>query len=100
MRSLTGVFFVLLLAVSPLFSQQRTLVMTLDDVIETAREQSQDALIAKHSFLSSYWSYRSYKAHLLPSLNLNSTLGQYNRTLSQVQNSETGEINYVENNSL
>ena len=74
--------------------------MTLDDVIETAREQSQDALIAKHSFLSSYWSYRSYKAQLLPSLNLNSTLGQYNRTLSQVQNSETGEINYVENNSL
>ena len=100
MRSLTGVLFMLLLAVSPLFSQQRTLVMTLDDVIETAREQSQDALIAKHSFLSSYWSYRSYKAQLLPSLNLNSTLGQYNRTLSQVQNSETGEINYVENNSL
>ena len=100
MKNLAGALFMLLLAVSPLFSQQRTLVMTLDDVIETAREQSQDALIAKHSFLSSYWSYRSYKAQLLPSLNLNSTLGQYNRTLSQVQNSETGEINYVENNSL
>ena len=53
----------LLSYVSPLFSQQRTLVMTLDDVIETARVQSQEALIAKHSFLSSYWSYRSYKAH-------------------------------------
>lgn len=90
----------LLSYVSPLFSQQRTLVMTLDDVIETAHVQSQEALIAKHSFLSSYWSYRSYKAQLLPSLNLNSTLGQYNRTFSQAQNSETGEINYVENNSL
>ncbi len=75
----------LLSYVSPLFSQQRTLVMTLDDVIETARVQSQEALIAKHSFLSSYWSYRSYKAQLLPSLNLNSTLGQYNRTFSQAQ---------------
>jgi outer membrane protein TolC len=67
------------------------LSMTLDDVVETAREQSQSALIAKHNFLANYWQFRSYKAKLLPSLNLGASLGQYNRSISALQNSETGE---------
>ncbi len=76
------------------------LSMTLDDVVETAREQSQSALIAKHNFLANYWQFRSYKAKLLPSLNLGASLGQYNRSISALQNSETGEYNYVVNNNM
>ncbi|MBR4883587.1 MAG: hypothetical protein IKU18_06885, partial [Bacteroidales bacterium] len=76
------------------------LQLTLDEVISTAREQSVPALRAKHQFVVSYWRYRTYKAQFLPSLNLSANLGQYNRSLVGVQNSETGKINYVENNNL
>ncbi len=83
------------------FAQERTrMVMTLEQVIEQAREQSQSALIAKHNFLVSYWEFRTYKAKFLPSLNLDGSLGQYNRSLVALQNSESGETNYVTNDNL
>lgn len=74
--------------------------LTLFETIYTAHEQSPSSLMAKHSFLGSYWEYRSYKAQYLPSLNLNATLGQFNRSLIPLQNSETGNINYVQNNNM
>lgn len=77
-----------------------SLRLTLEEVISTAREQSVPVLRAKHQFVVSYWRYRTYKAQFLPSLNLSANLGQYNRSLVGVQNSETGKINYVENNNL
>ena len=79
---------------------KRKIQLTLDEVISTAREQSVPALRAKHQFVVSYWRYRTYKAQFLPSLNLTADLGQYNRSLIAVQNSETGKINYVDNNNL
>ena len=83
------------------FSQQKQkIALTLEDVIETARDQSPSALVAKHNFLANYWSYRSYKAQFLPSLKLNASLGQYDRSLRSLQNSQTGEINYIANNNL
>ena len=54
---------------------------TLEDVIVAAQSKSLPAMIAKYSFISSYWEFRSYKAQFLPSLNLNAGLGQYNRSL-------------------
>lgn len=82
------------------FAQKIKLLMSLDEVIETARDQSPSALVAKHNFLASYWQFRAFKAQLLPSLNLSATVGQYNRSLVPLQNSETGEINYIANNNL
>lgn len=76
------------------------LKMTLSDVIQTARDQSLSAMMAKHNFLVSYWKFRTYKAQFLPSLNLGADLGQYNRSLVAIQNSETGEINYVNNDNM
>ncbi|MEG0518064.1 MAG: TolC family protein, partial [Bacteroidales bacterium] len=76
------------------------LTMTLDEAIQTAREQSLTAMLAKHNFLVNYWQFRTYRAQFLPSLNLTSNLGQYNRSLIAVQNSETGGINYVNNDNL
>ena len=52
------------------------------------------------SFMSQYWSFRSYKAQLLPSLNLSGNLGNYNRSLVDVRDPETGRISYVANNTL
>ena len=57
-------------------------------------------MVAKHNFLGNYWAYRSYKAQFLPSLNLGATLGNFNRSLMALQNSETGNIKYVENNNM
>ena len=95
----------LLIVVGVLFStggyaQSLNRKMTLTDVIYTAHEQSPSALVAKHNFLGNYWAYRSYKAQFLPSLNLGATLGNFNRSLMALQNSETGNIKYVENNNM
>ena len=57
-------------------------------------------MIAKYSFISSYWEFRSYKAQFLPSLNLNAGLGQYNRSLVALQDAETGETHYVQNDNM
>jgi outer membrane protein TolC len=64
---------------------KKRLTFTLDEVIGLAREQSQAALVAKHTFTVKYWQYRSYKAQFLPSLNLDAQLGQFNRSLRALQ---------------
>ena len=79
---------------------KKRLTFTLDEVIDLAREQSQAALVAKHTFTVKYWQYRSYKAQFLPSLNLDASLAQFNRSLKALQDAETGRTNYVENNSM
>lgn len=81
-------------------SQKIKIKISLEEAIEIAKDQSPSALVAKHNFLASYWQFRAFKAQLLPSLNLSATLGNYNRSLVPLQNSETGEINYVANNNM
>ncbi len=81
-------------------AQSRTLTLTMDQAIQIALENSPRALMAKLAFMGQYWTYRTYKAKLLPSLNLSSSLGSYNRSISEVTSSETGEISYVANNNL
>lgn len=86
-----------------LYSQENNVfkkVMTLDNVIETALDQSPSSLIAKYNFLASYWSFRSYKAQMLPSLYLTAGLGQYNRSIVQLQDAETGETNFILNDNM
>lgn len=82
------------------YAQKIKLRISLGEAIEIAKDQSPSALVAKHNFLASYWQFRAFRAQLLPSLNLSATLGNYNRSLVPLQNSETGEINYVANNNL
>ena len=74
--------------------------MSLQEVIETAHSQSPSAILARHNFVVDYWQYRTYKAQFLPSLNLQGTLGNYNRSLVSLQDAQTGEIGYLENNNL
>jgi outer membrane protein len=81
-------------------SRKFFLKLTLDEVIKTARDQSPAAMLAKFNFIAGYWQYRTYKAEFLPSLNLEASLGTYNRSLSSIQNAETGTISYIENNNL
>lgn len=68
-------------------------VLTLDEVIVLAREQSLMALISRHQFRSSYWEFRSYKASLRPELTLEGTLPSLiNATESVPQNDGTEEF--------
>ncbi|MDK2978492.1 MAG: hypothetical protein PWP52_1206, partial [Bacteroidales bacterium] len=56
-------------------SAQPTLTeeLTFDEVVQLAREQSPDAIMAKHRFRASYWEFRTYKADYLPNLSLSTT---------------------------
>lgn len=74
--------------------------MSMDEAVRTARSQSVAALEARHAFVSTYWSYRSYKASHLPSLHLYGNLMNFNRSLTQLQSYEDGTYKYVTNNNL
>lgn len=71
---------------------------SLEDIIQLAKDQSPDAMRAKHSFRASYWEYRTYKADLLPSLSLNATVPEFNRSLKKYQLAD-GTYSYIEENS-
>jgi outer membrane protein len=93
-----------------LSAQEKLTKFTLDDVLRIAKDQSPDAILARHRFRASYWQYRSYKANYLPSVNLSSTLPNFNRTISWDDASQkfvdinslinTGEISLAQNIGL
>ncbi len=72
--------FGLLIFKSPsAIAQQDTVRYSLNDVIELAKEQSPDALIAKHRFISAYWRFRSFKAEYLPSVGISARIPNIQR---------------------
>ena len=89
------VFIVIMLATAT-HAQQ----ISLNNAIEIAQENSLDAKLARFSFLASYWTYRSFKAELLPAVNLSGGLMNYNRSLVEARNYDDGRLSYVSNNTL
>ncbi len=86
--------FILVLSVFPLISQAQTAqvrTLSLGDVINLAKENSLEALLAKHRFTGSYWSFRSYKANYLPSVSLEADLVDLNRSIVKDQIYQNGE---------
>lgn len=77
-----------------------SIYMSLSEAIRLAQEHSLEAKMARFSFLGSYWTYRAYRAELLPSVSLSASLLNYDRSVTSVRNYDDGRINYVENNSL
>ncbi len=75
-------------------------LLSLNEAIEIAKKNSYSAQMANLSFMSQYWSYRSYKAQWLPSLNMSGSLMNYNRSIVEARDYESGRVSYVENNSL
>ena len=78
-------------AIAPQESQQIQLRLTLDKAIYSAQNHSIAAMVAKYTFLSSYWSFRSYQASRLPSLNLSGEVLSFDRSLRLLQDYDTGE---------
>lgn len=74
--------------------------LTLNNAIRIAQENSLDAQIARFSYMSRYWQYRSFKAELLPSVNLGGTLGNFNHSVVETRDYETGRVNQVNNNTM
>lgn len=74
--------------------------LTLTNAIKIAQENSLDAQIARFSFMSKYWQYRSFKAELLPSVNLSGMLGNFNHSVVEARDPETGRVNQVNNNTM
>ena len=51
-------------------SSVTTYIFTMEDVIQLAKEQSLQAIMARHYFRASYFSFVDYKANFLPKLTL------------------------------
>ena len=92
-----ALILVLFLITFKTYSQQKTIRLTLEEVIDLAISQSPDSYIAKHRFLGKYWQYRSFKARYLPSLSLKSTLLNYNNSIRKTI--LDGQDAFVEQNS-
>lgn len=74
--------------------------INMQQVVQLAQENSIAAMSNRNSFAASYWSFRSYRAQLLPSLSMNASLVNFNRSLVQLQDYATGAISYRANYNM
>ncbi len=88
-----GLFSVLCVDVSAQQPLQKRL-LGMDDVIQLALENSVSSKNFGNNYLSSYWSYRSFRANYLPSVRLDGNLFDFNRSLTPIQDYLTGEYSY------
>ena len=79
-------------------AQDEVVTLTLHEVIRMAQESSPNAVQARNTFESAYWSYRSYKASMLPSLSLSSSPSLNRSTRSVILGD--GSEQYARSNSL
>jgi hypothetical protein len=79
--------------------RQRVLTLNLDAVVEIAKNQSPQAILAQHRFRASYWQHRSYTAEFLPSLNLRGTFPNFNRSIDPTSTPD-GSVRFIERNVI
>ena len=73
--------------------------ITLDEAVITARANSVDAAVALNQLRTSYWSYRTYRADLLPEVTFNATVPSYRKSYSAYQ-LDDGSFTFVRNNYM
>lgn len=86
MRPILTFLFVVLLFIMQGFAQTETKMLTLQQVISIASQQSLDAFRNKNMYLSSYWEFRNFKADNLPNLSFAATPLDFNRSMQKVYN--------------
>lgn len=64
-------------------------MLSLEEVLNLAQDQSLDAVRTRNTFLSSYWQYVSYKANYLPSLKFSGALPNFTRQLTEISVRDT-----------
>jgi len=97
MKNLIINIVVLLVITSSVYSQKPVNRLTLEEVLQLAKDQSPEAILAKHRFRASYWEFRTYQAEFLPSLTLTSTPVAFNRSLVKYRLND-GTYQYTEVN--
>jgi len=75
-------------------SSQEKQLLSLENVIDIASQQSLDAFRNENMYLSSYWEFRYYKADRLPNLSLEATPINYNRSMQKVYNYDQNRDEY------
>ncbi len=93
MKQLILAAFIIMLSVNVAKSQERK-YLDLQDVIDIASEQSLDAFRNENMFLARYWEFRYFKADRLPSLTLQATPFDYNRSMQKVYNYDENRDEY------
>lgn len=94
-------FLIAVLTLCPLLSkaQENERPITLSEAITLARVQSVDAAVALNELKTSYWEYRTFRADLLPEVNLNGTLPNYSKSYNSYQQ-DNGDFTFVRTNNL
>ncbi|MDE6377612.1 MAG: TolC family protein [Duncaniella sp.] len=80
-------------------AESSTREITLDEAVLLARTRSVDAAVALNELRTSYWSYRTYRADLLPEVTFKATLPSYVKSYSSYQ-LDNGSYTFVRNNNL
>lgn len=75
-------------------------VLTLQDAVRIANDSSLTAFRSRNLYLAGYWDYRSYMAQKKPTLTLNSTVIDYNRSLIKRYNSVLDRDEYREQQNV
>lgn len=91
-------FLGLLLFITPQLSGQSVRSLTLEESIEIAKDNSPLSRAATFSLIASKWRYKSFRADLLPSLDLGGNIPNY-RLGTQTVNTAEGIQNVSFNNS-
>ena len=73
---------------------QEKQLLSLENVIDIASQQSLDAFRNENMYLASYWEFRYYKADRLPNLSLEATPLDYNRSMQKVYNYDENRDEY------
>lgn len=90
----------LILLLLPFSLQAQEGVLSLEEIVLRAREQSVASLLAETGRETAYWQYRSYRSSLYPQLSLRGTLPDYNRSFTPItQNDGSIIFQPVKNNS-
>ncbi len=80
-------------------TEERTIQLSLEEVIKLAQEQSYDALIAVHRFRGSYWEYRSYVANLRPNLSISTDVLNYRNSINKIPTIEGDRFFFQDQNN-
>lgn len=74
----------LLLSITLLNGQTKTLTLSLPEVVALAQSDAPDVLIANTRLNNSYWRYKSFLADYKPQINLDAQLPNLNRSIASI----------------
>jgi len=96
MKSHRLIFLLILLSVLPcaLKAQFNSRLLSLEDAIEIAKQQSPDAFNSKQEFRISFWEFRHFRALYLPALRLDANIPNFTRQYTSYLG-KNGQRTYV-----